>query len=226
LARHIGVDATSCFVCAYLGYIGRHIIQEVFDSIFKKKPFPKAFEKRMLTYYPEAARLSLFFFAYQIKNSYDTVVWNDGLLFVFHHILSLTTCWGSLFPGTGQAYAVFYFGISEVSTGILCLLANFDQHFGVDGLAAAFPTAKVVLGALFAVSFIVCRVVMWSAFSYYYVSDGLAALNSNLDPKFHGHIPWLRFFFVTLSCLTALQILWLGEIFSQGYKELATMGIV
>jgi hypothetical protein len=224
LARHIGVDTTSCFVCVYLGYKARHIMQELFDSIFHLKPVPKAFENRMFKYYPEAARLSLFFMAYQVKNSYDTVVWDDGIIFVFHHILAMTTCWGSLFPGAGQYYAPFFFGISEASTGVLCLLANFDEQLGVVGLAEAFPLGKAALGVMFSVTFIICRVFLWSVFSYHYFRDAVNAIKGNTDPKLKKHLPWLGYFCVTLSCLTILQIIWLGEIFRIGREEYTKMG--
>mmetsp|Transcript_21994 Transcript_21994/g.33595 ORF Transcript_21994/g.33595 Transcript_21994/m.33595 type:complete len:302 (-) Transcript_21994:117-1022(-) len=224
LARHIGVDTTSCFICSYLGFKARHIMKDIYDSIFHFKPVPKAFENRMFKYYPETARISLFFMAYQIKNSYDTIVWNDGAIFVFHHILSLTTCWGSMFPGAGQYYAPFFFGVSEISTGILCLLANYDDTLGVDGLSEAFPLGKAVLGVLFAISFIICRVFLWSKFSYHYFTDAVNAIKGNTDPKLAGHLPWLRYYCVTLSCLTVLQIIWLGEIFIIGREEMVKMG--
>ena len=57
----------------------------------RKNAMPVAFEGRMFTYQPEAQRIALFFVAYQLKNTYDTIAWNDGIIFIIHHILTLFT---------------------------------------------------------------------------------------------------------------------------------------
>jgi hypothetical protein len=227
LARHVGVDALSCFVVAGLGWRARYINQDIVDATLrgKKGAMPVAFENRVFKYYPEAMRISLFFFAYQIKNTYDTIVWNDGPEFIAHHILTLLTAWGALFPGTMHYYAMFFFGVSEISTGVLCLLANFDDIHGVVGLAEAFPVGKAVLGGLFAVLFVICRVFMWSTVSFYYCRDAWNALKSN-DPRLEGRKLWLRYTFVSLALLSVLQIIWLWEIFRIGHEELVKLGFL
>ena len=99
LARHIGVDSFSCFVVAYLGWKARHVVQDLIDATIgrRKNAMPVAYEGRMFTYQPEAQRIALFFVAYQLKNTYDTIVWNDGLIFILHHVLTLFTTVSSLF---------------------------------------------------------------------------------------------------------------------------------
>ena len=99
LARHIGVDAVSAYVVAFLGWAARHVVQDLIDATIGRKPnaMPVAYEGRMFTYQPESQRLTLFFVAYQIKNTYDTIVWNDGPLFVAHHVLTLFTTVSDLF---------------------------------------------------------------------------------------------------------------------------------
>ncbi|KAL3904612.1 MAG: hypothetical protein SGILL_009998, partial [Bacillariaceae sp.] len=227
LARHVGVDAFSCFVVAFLGYQARHIVHDMVDAAFgrKKNAMPVAYEQRMFMYRPEAARITLFFFAYQVKNTYDTIVWNDGLLFIMHHVLTLFTAWGALVQGSAHFYVPFYFGISEVSTAVLCLLANFDDIHGVPGLADAFPVGKAVLGGVFAILFVVCRVFMWSTVSYFYCRDAYNALSGS-DPRLKGRKTWLRFTFVSLSLLSLLQIIWLAEIGRVGKMEMEKMGLI
>lgn len=228
LARHIGVDAFSCFTVAILGWKARHVVQDLIDATIggRKNAMPEAYEGRMFTYQPEGQRVSLFFLAYQIKNTYDTLVWNDGIIFVIHHVLTLFTTWGAV-QGNAHFYALFYFGFSEISTGVLCLLANFDDEFGVVGLADAFPMVKVVLGGLFAAMFVLCRVVMWSTVSYYYCRDAWNLLGgSNPRLELPGHRAWFRFTFVSLSILSLLQIIWLAEIVRIGKEELEKIGIL
>eukprot|EP00429_Kryptoperidinium_foliaceum_P008134 CAMPEP_0176026978 /NCGR_PEP_ID=MMETSP0120_2-20121206/13225_1 /TAXON_ID=160619 /ORGANISM="Kryptoperidinium foliaceum, Strain CCMP 1326" /LENGTH=300 /DNA_ID=CAMNT_0017360183 /DNA_START=159 /DNA_END=1061 /DNA_ORIENTATION=- len=224
LARHIGVDAFSCFFVAILGWSS--INQDMVDAVWhRKNSMPVAFENRVFKYYPEGVRLTLFFFGYQLKNTYDTIIWNDGPEFIAHHILTLATAWGALYPGTCHYYSTFYFGVSEISTGVLCLLANFDDVHGVKGLAEAFPLVKMVIGGIFAVLFVICRVLMWSTVSYYYCRDAWNALKSN-DPRLQGRRTWLRYTFVSLALLSLLQIIWLGEIVRIGREEMIKSGFL
>jgi len=226
LARHIGIDAFSCFTVAFLGLKARHVVQDLADATIggERNAMPVAYEGRMFTYYPEAQRITLFFVAFQLKNTYDTLVWNDGALFVAHHILTLLTTWGAI-QGFGHFYIVFYFGISEISTGVLCLLANFDDEHGAVGLADAFPMIKIVIGGLFATLFVICRVFMWSTFSYYYCRDAWKVIKGS-DPRAEGHKLWWCYTFVSLSLLSILQIIWLGEIVKIGKEELEKLGML
>ena len=89
----MGVDALSAVVVSYFGYKARYVYQNLLDAITGKDPkaMPVAYEGRMFTYIPEGQRVLLFFTAYQIKNLADTIVWNDGILFIIHHILALAS---------------------------------------------------------------------------------------------------------------------------------------
>lgn len=116
LARHLFVDTFSCAVVATLGWFLRDY--SLYPVLKRQVPLA-GFEQRLFTYNPSAFRLSLFFFAYQIKNSIDTVIWNDGPEFIFHHVFSLITAWGAMTPGCGHFYTVFFFGLSEISTAVL-----------------------------------------------------------------------------------------------------------
>lgn len=226
LARHVGVDTLSCFVVAILGWKASHINQDMVDAVLRgKKSMPVAYENRVFKYHPEAVRIALFFLAYQLKNTYDTIIWNDGPEFIAHHLLTLATTWGALFPGSCHYYVMFYFGVSEISTGVLCLLANFDDVHGVKGLAEAFPAGKMALGGIFAVLFVICRVFMWSTVSYYYCRDAWNVLKSG-DPRLEGRKTWLRYTFVSLALLSVLQIVWLGEIVRIGHEEMVKAGFL
>jgi hypothetical protein len=215
-----------------------------------KNAMPVAYEQRIFTYQPEATRLVLFFLSYQVKNTYDTIVWNDGILFILHHVLCLFTAYGALIPGSCHFYVPFYFGVSEASTAVLCLLANFDDVHGAVGLADAFPLVKAVIGGIFALLFIICRVFMWSTVSVsasrfnadrnwhtvhrvvfqispsfcanvqYYYCRDAWNALQGSDPRMKERKIWLMFTFVSLALLSVLQILWLGEIFLVGKEEL------
>jgi hypothetical protein len=240
LARHIGVDALSCLIVALLGWGSRHVcagpVQAATATLWRRNggnnnsrhsdAMPAAgHEQRLYTYHPAGFRIAALFFFYQVKNMYDTVVWNDGPEFIFHHVFSLITAWGAMSTGVGMLYAIFFFGLCEISTGVLCLLANFDDQHGVPGLGEALPTVKVGMGALFVVLFLACRVILWPTYSYYFCQDVLQALKIN-DARTKPIRGWLTFFLISLSGLSVLQVAWLGQIFVIAKEELVKTGFL
>lgn len=83
LARHVGVDFLSCFIVAALGWNSREIAHDlvratVGGSSKSAAMTPAGMEQRMFTYHPASFRIALFFWVFQLKNLYDTIVWNDG----------------------------------------------------------------------------------------------------------------------------------------------------
>jgi len=222
LARHIGVDALGCFIVAYLGIKNGYICKAFYETALQgKNSLPAAaFDQRMFTYHPAAQQIALVFTMYQVKNTYDTIVFNDGPEFIFHHCLALVASWAGMYPGVGHEYVIFFFGMSEISTAILCLLANFDDEHGVVGLGDAFPVTKVAVGAVFVVFFILCRVIMWPYFSYHFVRDSMNAIQSKTKMSEERKV-WLRILMTALSGLSVLQVLWLGQIFIIGKEEIS-----
>lgn len=222
LARHIGVDFTSLLFCAYIAVTNRHACKELFDHgmAYGKSDFmgDDTFEDRVFKYHPAAQRLLTIFFVYQVKNMYDTIIWGDGIEFILHHLLAGAAAWTGMFPGCCHFYAIFFFGLSEISTAILCLLANFDPDFGVIGLEKVFPVTKFILGGLFVTSFIVCRLIMWPFISYYISKDILKAIRGD-HPRANGRrgVLWL----ILICCwgLTAIQGIFVHMIYKTGKEE-------
>lgn len=222
LARHLFVDTLSCIIVAGMGWASRHV--SLYPVLAGTIPVA-GYEQRLFTYSPSGFRLALFFFFFQVKNLVDTILWGDGPVFIFHHIFSLITAWGAMTPGCGHMYAIFFFGLSEISTAILCILANFDDEHGVPGLGEALPLIKVTLGAAFVFFFVLCRCVIWPITSWYFCRDILQAL-SGKDPRAVYRRGWMKFFLVSLSGLSVLQVAWLGQIFVQGKQELEKAGFL
>ena len=224
LARHIGVDTMACLAVAVVGIRNAHILDEIRAHTFGRANAmsPSTYKQRMYTYHPAAQQTLLLFLAYQIKNTYDSWVWNDGIVFIFHHLFSGATAWGAMYPGGCHMFAIFFMGISEVSTCILCMLANFDDEFGVVGLGDAFPKTKLVMGVVFAVAFIVCRCVLWPICTYHFLKDTKLALecDSELAQRRKG---WIKLFRYSSVSLSVLQVIWLGEIIMTLKRELDKM---
>jgi len=221
LARHIAVDFLSCGTFSLIGVLNIDKCQDLFSRmLYRSDSMPLAgYEKRLFTYIPAAQQIALMFLAYNIKNTFDSIVWNDGPEFIFHHILSAATAWGAMYPGCGHFYVIFFMGLSELSTLFLCLLANFDDDYGVKGLGEAFPIVKIMLGAAFVIAFVICRTIIWPFASYYFVTDVFQALKDD-HALCQGRKRWMKCFVTTLGGLSILQVVFLGQIFIMGKAEI------
>ncbi|GMH87337.1 hypothetical protein TrVE_jg12449 [Triparma verrucosa] len=224
LSRHIGTDAFGCITVSYLGLQSSHYL-----SLFKKKFFSSSvkinpnYENRLWEYIPASQRILTIFLAYQFKNLYDSIIWSDGPEFIAHHILAGSAAWGGMYPGVGSVYGIFFMGVSEISTTVLVILANFDDDLGVKGLAEAFPGLRVVSAVGFVVAFIGCRIVAWPWVSWFLLKDIKNALANGDDKKAKERKVWLVGIGFILGSLTLLQFLWLGQIFVMGKQEIDKM---
>jgi len=204
----------SCFIVSYFGWQARHIFKQMVQAAWskEKKKLTQHYDFRLFQYHPEAARILTYFIGFQCKNLVDTIVWDDGPEYIAHHVLAIFSAAGGLVPGAFHFYAIFYMGLSELSTGILCLLVNFDDEHGVVGLADAFPTIRAVLGGLFAVSFIIIRVTLWGSLTYYYFKDVKLAFQQNHPKLTGGRRLYTKLNNISLGFITLLQVIWLFEI--------------
>lgn len=232
LARHIGVDTVACLAVAIVGVRNSHILNDLTEhytsgtlgrgSSDSTSMREDHYGQRMFTYHPASQQVLLLFFAYQVKNTYDSWVWNDGIIFLLHHLLSGVTAWGAMYPGAAHFYALFFMGISEVSTAILCLLANFDDEFGVVGLGDAFPTTKIALGGAFAVAFVVCRTILWPICTYHFLRDSKKALQCESSMAV-SRKNWIKLFMYCSVALSFLQVIFLGQIIWTIKEEVGEM---
>jgi len=229
IARHMAVDFFSLVVCATVAIANRRVCTEIithfFDATINGKTSPllmnkETYEERIFAYHPAAQRLTLLFFTYQVKNMYDTIYWNDGIEFVLHHILAGAAAWGGMYPGCCHFYALFYFGFSEISTAILCLLSNFDPKYGVAGLEDVFPRTKLFLGAMFVTSFVICRLILWPYATYYFARDTMLAIKSNV-PRADGRRGYLWVIYCCCVGLSLIQVLFVVMIVQTGKEEIA-----
>eukprot|EP00519_Triparma_laevis_P015242 CAMPEP_0182491740 /NCGR_PEP_ID=MMETSP1321-20130603/1059_1 /TAXON_ID=91990 /ORGANISM="Bolidomonas sp., Strain RCC1657" /LENGTH=214 /DNA_ID=CAMNT_0024694049 /DNA_START=216 /DNA_END=860 /DNA_ORIENTATION=+ len=209
---------------SYLGLQSSHYL-----SLFKKKFFSSSvkinpnYSKRLWEYIPASQRILTIFLAYQFKNLYDSIIWSDGPEFIAHHILAGSAAWGGMYPGVGSVYGIFFMGVSEISTTVLVILANFDDDLGVKGLAEAFPGLRVASAVGFVVAFIGCRIVAWPWVSWFLLKDIKNALANGDDKKAKERKVWLVGIGFILGSLTLLQFLWLGQIFVMGKQEIDKM---
>lgn len=131
---------------------------------------------------------------------------SDGVVYLAHHAVTFFLAFCALHPFL-HYYAAFYLGISEFSTGFLCLFLCFDDK---NGLKARFPATATMLGILFAINFVIFRIVLWFFFSYHFWIDLIALYTSG---RIHSY-PAFFSYAIGNTGLTILQLIWLGEIVS------------
>jgi len=112
-------------------------------------------------------------------------------------------------------------GVSEMSTVILCLLACYDDDLGLTGMSEAFPIAKLVVGAMFIVSFIVFRIVLWPIFTYHLLNDTKLVLERDAEKLSPSSKLAIYAIIRTCQALTFMQVLFLGQIFYTVYLEIS-----
>ena len=77
LSRHIAVDLSCCF---FVTWCGCDAFGEL-SGFWKKLP-ASSFDKRLFGHNNAGHQIALYYLAYQFKNMYDTIVWNDGPEFI------------------------------------------------------------------------------------------------------------------------------------------------
>ena len=169
---------------------------------------------RLYSYLPAFQWCAIVMLGYQAKNLMDAVIHSDGPEFIVHHVITSSVALCALHP-YAHVPGIFFFGISETSTTLLCVVANFDDVHGVPSLKLHFPISKLVLGALFAVSFVCLRTGVWPYLAYHFVQDSLAVL---ADGTAHSAaVVWG--FVGCLGVLTCLQVAWLGQMIITIHRE-------
>ena len=174
---------------------------------------------RLYFYSGQSQRLVLLTLAFQTKNFIDTVLHDDGIVFMLHHVATGALAVFALQPYL-HLYAPFFFGISEISTLFIAVLVLFDEHHGIKELGERFPLLMSATGVIFAVLFVLLRVLVWPAVGLHFWRDGLAQLYSadttaGVAPM---HSPPVVYLFLLVNIgLTTLQLVWLKEIIDQAF---------
>jgi len=94
------------------------------DSSGEPAPYGSA---RLYFFNDGVQRLCIVQLAFQLKNMWDSVVHSDGIIFLLHHAATASLAYFALHP-FAHLYGPFFFGISELSTAVLCCLAAFGDE--------------------------------------------------------------------------------------------------
>ena len=187
---------------------------------------PATAAARLYDYDGGFQRLSAVMFGFQFKNLVDTIVFGDGAVFVLHHLITMAVALFALHPYS-HLYGSFFFGVSEVSTTVLALLALFDGEFGIPELERDFPTLRLIVGVIFAVSFAVVRCVLWPYFTWFYCRDARAILAADAAGETPVHSRLLvNVFMYGLLTLSVMQAVWFVQICQKIHEEVVGPALV
>lgn len=150
----------------------------------------------------------MFQMGYTFKTVGDAIVYSDGMISFCHHVATGSVVALALHPFL-HYHAVFFVGLSEVSTVALCIVLIFQKDRGVALLAERYPTLDVAIGVIFSVLFVICRICLWFFYSKYFWQDLLELLHSGMAHSSFAVVWYL----VANACLSVLQLYWLSEIF-------------
>ena len=125
---------------------------------------------------------------------------------IVHHVLTAALSFFTLHPFV-HAYTVLFIGLAE--------LTNIPLGF-VDASRKGFLTPSILWRGLFAVSFILIRVLAWPIVSVYFWMDLLGAMKEGAD----HNTPVCILFLVANAGLTGLQQFWGLKIMRQVKKLL------
>lgn len=176
------------------------------DIIVNGKVAAPGYE-RCYAYSAAAQRLCVLQMAYEMKNFCDSIIHNDGIIFLAHHFVTYIVSALATRPFL-HLYACFFLGWSEISTVVLCVLVCFDEDHGIPGLGKAFPTLMTLSGVLFGVTFTVFRIILWPIVNYYWWSDMWIIYTNG---SVHSNAEWYLYMSISVG-LTILQMVWFKEI--------------
>ena len=140
---------------------------------------------------------------YQVFSLGTSFLWPDvcgGTQMVFHHCAVIVLSLLSFHP-FAHYYILFFIGMAEVSTFVLCCV---DVFRNLEELQDMLPAVNTFLRVTFALSFFLFRWVMWIPASYFFVSDCVELIRTGKQ-----HSNWTVGIFIPGNiALGLLQVVW------------------
>ena len=172
-------------------------------------------ETRLYGYLPTAKWLTAFNLVYQL--------WDFGISFqipeyftpimMTHHTVAATVAFSGLYCQMLSYYAVFFMGLSEVSS-VWLVLCQLGQNFPPIPGTAFEMVQNTIFAPLFVTTFTYYRVVLWwFPISYYLFKDVRTVLGNGQADKLRPGTSWNLYLMLLLDIpMGCLQLYWFLEI--------------
>ncbi len=192
--------------CAYHGCLG---FFNLFGSIDNSKIFEDKFYERSLFVENKIVIPMLF---YQLWNLFVCILHNEfrSMDSIGHHFVTSCLAYFGLYP-YAQYYALFYFGVGELTTIPLNVV---DAFKNIPELSMRYPAIASAARYSFAASYFIIRILYWPVVSYE-LFFGCKDLLQNGTA--HSNFV-VGFFVFANSFLTGLQFYW-GYLIIKGLQK-------
>ncbi|GKY90732.1 hypothetical protein MPSEU_000046500 [Mayamaea pseudoterrestris] len=131
------------------------------------------------------------------------------IIMMTHHFVAAIVCWSVLTSRTLGCHAVFFLGMSEVSSMWLVLL-DMSKYFSPSQHSLAHVVVEHVAGPLFVVTFIYYRVILWWRVSYQFWNDVQSVKTTGQSERLRPGRTWVLHLLLSLMIpMGILQLYWL-----------------
>jgi hypothetical protein len=138
-----------------------------------------------------------------------------------HHIVAATVCWSVLSSQMLGYYALFFLGMSEVSSMFLVLL-DMSKYFAPSPNTLASFIVETIAGPMFVLTFIYYRVVLWWKVSLAFYKDVESVTSSGRAEQLRPGRTWVLYMLLLLMVpMGLLQLYWL-KLIGQEVKAVLT----
>jgi hypothetical protein len=131
------------------------------------------------------------------------------LIMMTHHAIAAFVCWNVLASQMLGYYALFFLGMSEVSSMFLVLL-DMSKYFAPAPNTLAHLVVETVTGPLFVVAFIYYRVVLWWRVTFQFSQDVQHVVSTGTAERLRPGQTWTLYLLLILTVpMGVLQLYWL-----------------
>lgn len=165
---------------------------------------------------------------YELYNVIDAYLFGTWV-YVAHHLVAFACGALAVVYTYCQLYGIFFLGLSEVSTAVLCIVVLFetDQGQGVAGWNERYPVFRLAIGGVFVVLFTVFRLILWPWVSWHFWVDSLGVLAAETKDESMVSVehPFavVMFYLACNVALTLLQAVWGAEILKTSAQALGLL---
>jgi TLC domain len=175
-------------------------------------------EQRLYGSTREGAFIALVNLAYQI--------WDFGIsltipehctpIMMAHHATAATVAWSGVYNDMMGYYAIFFLGLSEVSSIFLVSLDMSKYFQPLPGTSLFVTVIEKCTGPLFVVSFIYYRVILWWPISRQMFNDIRQVMSNGRAESLRPGKTWILFIWMILNVpMGLLQLYWVTIILAE-----------
>lgn len=209
--------ASALFFCGITGFNTWYITRRV-HTMISRTP-----EGRVFGYLPESERLVAVNFTFQTWNLVSSLFIEEHctLILLVHHSIAAFVCYSSLESQYLHYYAIFFVGLSEVSSMFLVFVDIAKFFPPIPG--SPFDAWVGLCGPCFVVTFFIYRVLLWWKFLYQLWSDVSYVLKRGLAEKLRPGKAYVLYLFVAVGIpMGLLQLYWFQIIVNEVIKVLSS----